>query len=74
MARKIDPRDAAAIKGLQEALDHLGADGVLYRLCEEAVRRRNAASGEDGNPAEERYWQRVLQILSDAQDEVEGIE
>lgn len=55
---------------LERAVDCADIDGVIYHLTQIAVKRRNDATS---NRAEERYWQKVLEILHDTLAELEAM-
>lgn len=55
---------------LENAVNTLDIDGVLYRLMEIAYAKRNAEDHKDGNKAEYRYWHQVAGILSDTTDKI----
>lgn len=60
---------------LEKAVQAFDMDGVLYRLTQIAVKKRNEAADDlgDANHAEENYWQEVLEILQRAQSQLEGL-
>lgn len=60
---------------LEQAVQSFDMDGVLYRLTQIVVKYRDEAANEKSivNPEEEKYWQNVLCILSEAQSKVEGL-
>lgn len=62
---------------LKKSIEEVDIDGVIYRLCEAVCERRNKADDEDqkpdGNRAEARYWQQVVEIMLDTQTKIEAL-
>lgn len=56
---------------LDGAVAALDIDGVLYQLGKIAGRRRDSAGD---NRAEERYWQQMVELLSDTTEKASNIE
>ena len=54
---------------LENAVEELDLDGVLYRLTQIAVKKRNEAGS---NKAEEEYWQQALEVLQEAEAKLAG--
>ena len=61
-------------EALTNAVERLDLNGVIYKLAEIAVAKRDAADVEGGNKAEARYWQKALTLLHDFAETLEGIE
>jgi hypothetical protein len=73
MAKKINPMERFDSE-IEKIVDALDMDGILYRLYQLCVRRRDKSDEEGTNPAESKYWQKMLSILSDAQEKAEQVE
>lgn len=58
---------------LKKSIEEVDIDGVIYRLCEAVCERRNKAQKPDGNRAEARYWQQVVEIMLDTQTKIEAL-
>lgn len=71
MAKDKKPDEIQA--ALENAVEKCDMDGVLYRLREIAVKKRDEAENDDFD-AEEKYWQTVITILIDAEERVSNIE
>lgn len=65
---KIDLYDVTA--ELRRAVECADMDGVVFRLTQISVEKRNAAGC---NVAEEAYWQEILEVLQDTLAKLERL-
>lgn len=70
MAKEKNPEVTSA---LEQAVDKIDLDGVLYRLSQIAYKKRNEQDHKDGNRAEHDWWHAAGGILADAVDKIGGI-
>ncbi len=74
MARQSNTPETINLRNYVEGGD---MDTLVYVLVNAAVEKRNAVDEEikqgGGNKAEAKYWQRVVEILSNTQSELEAL-